>query len=454
VAAKHCHELRYVAQMGQWFRWNGHCWAEDRTIAVFDLIRPYVREVALTYSTEAQRRQGARGAIIASVERILQTDRRIAALVDDFDQDPYLLNTPDGIVDLQTGKLRPSDPAAMCSKVTSVGPAHPGTRAPRFEQFLEEITGYDRDAAEKRAYMQRVAGYALMAGNPDQALIFGLGTGANGKSVFIELLADILGNYAVTVASSLFMTSFNERHPVELACLRGARLLVSSELNKGQRWDEAKINQLTGDKRVQARFMRENPFTFTPLFLPFIIGNHPPNLRNVNEAIKRRFNMLPFTVTIPLERRDKGLAAKLRAEWPAILRWAIDGFLKWQRIGLAPPRCVTGATEKYMAEQDLLGQWLEEKCVKDVNAAAQVTELYASWTSWAASRSEKVDTCRAFSGELENRGFDKKLKNTGTFFLGLRVGPAISPELAKSGEKQKVTQLSSWKRQSIENKEE
>lgn len=192
---QHHHELRYVAQRGRWFRWDGCRWGEDRTVAIFDLIRPYVRAAALSHLTEGQQRSAARAAIVAGVEKFARSDRRVAALADDFDRDLYLLNAPEGMVDLRTGQTRPCDPAAMCSKTAAVGPAPPGTPAPRFTQFLQEVTGNDADAAEKRSYMQRLAGYSLVGGNPEQVLIFGEGSGANGKGVFVNTLRGILADY-------------------------------------------------------------------------------------------------------------------------------------------------------------------------------------------------------------------------------------------------------------------
>jgi P4 family phage/plasmid primase-like protien len=161
-----------------------------------------------------------------------------------------------------------------------------------------------------------------------------------------------------------FLASRNEHHPTELAKLCGARLVVSQETQKGRRWDETKIKALTGGDPITARFMHQNFFDFTPRFKLFISGNHKPRLYSVDEAIRRRLLLVPFTVQIPLAQRDKKLFEKLKAEWPAILRWMLDGCLEWQRIGLAPPAVVLNATESYFNEQDTIQQWLDE-CTND-----------------------------------------------------------------------------------------
>lgn len=434
VAEQHHHELRYVAQMGQWFRWNGCRWAEDRTVGVFDLIRPYVRQAALAHEREAQQRAAARAAIAAGVEKFVRSDRRIAALVDDFDRDPYLLNTPDGMIDLRTGKLSACDPAAMCSKATAVGPATAGTLAPRFAQFLMEITGIDADAAEKRSYMKRLAGYALIGDNPEEAFIFGAGTGANGKSVFINTLRGIMADYCVVASSELFLASRMERHPTELAELRGARLVIASELDQGQRWNEARIKSLTGDTSLKGRRMREDFFEYKRQFLPFVVGNHRPNLRNVDEAMQRRMHLLPFTVTIAKERRDTALARTLEQEWPAILRWAIEGCLEWQQSGLAAPRCITEASQAYMSEQDLIGQWLGECCEEVAGAPASSTELFMSWRDWANGREEYVGTHKYFAAKMLDRGFEHQHTRTGKVFKGIRIRKQGLVAEAKPGE--------------------
>jgi putative DNA primase/helicase len=421
VAHQHHHELRYVAQMGQWFRWDGCRWAEDRTIGIFDLIRPYVRAAALSHEREVQQRAASRAAIVAGVEKFVRSDRRIACVADSFDQDPYLLNTPDGVVDLHTGKMSDCDPAMMCSKAAAVGPAPEGAVAPRFTEFLMEITGIDADAAEKRSYMKRLAGYALIGDNPEEAFIFGAGTGANGKSVFINTLRGIMGAYCVVASSELFLASRMERHPTELAELRGARLVVASELDQGQRWNEARIKSLTGDTHLKARHMREDFFEYKRSFKPFVVGNHKPNLRNVDEAMARRMQLLPFSVTIAKEQRDKALSTKLEREWPAILRWAIEGCLEWQQIGLAPPRCITEASEEYLSEQDLIGQWLDDCCDRVVGAPVSSTELFMSWRDWANSREEYVGTHKYFSGKLLDLGFEQRRVAAGKEFIGLKV---------------------------------
>ena len=174
------------------------------------------------------------------------------------------------------------------------------------------------------AFLQRVAGYALTGSTSAHALFFLYGTGANGKSVFVNTVAGILGDYHRTAPIETFTASSHERHPTDLAGLRGARLVTAVETEEGRRWAESRIKALTGGDKIAARFMRQDFFEFTPQFKLLIAGNHKPGLRSVDEAIRRRFNLIPFAVTIPDEERDENLTDNLKAEWPGILAWMIE----------------------------------------------------------------------------------------------------------------------------------
>jgi putative DNA primase/helicase len=278
-------------------------------------------------------------------------------------------------------------------------------------KFLYRVTDNDADLI---GFLQRWCGYCCTGSVREHAFVFAYGTGANGKSTFVNTIRGILGDYAAVADMGTFLGSNAERHPTDLAKLRGARLVVAIETQKGRRWDETKIKALTGGDKITARFMRQDFFDFTPTFKLLICGNHKPRLNSVDEAIRRRLLLVPFTVQIPLAERDKDLADKLRAEWPAILRWMIDGCLEWQRIGLAPPKSVLDATEEYFGEQDVLQQWLDE-CTKDGGpfAHTRTTELFASWKLWCENRNTKPSTEQALSMALVDKGYTKKRNNAG-----------------------------------------
>jgi putative DNA primase/helicase len=202
-----------------------------------------------------------------------------------------------------------------------------------------------------------------------------------------------------------FVVTQGEHHPTDLAGLRGARLVTSQETEKGRRWAEGKIKALTGGDPITARFMRQDFFTYLPDFKLVIAGNHKPSLGSVDEAIRRRFNLVPFTVTIA--EPDKDLFDKLRAERPGILAWMIEGCLRWQEKGLNPPEAVKAATTTYLSEEDSLAQWAEECCVAGKEQWGVFAQLWASWKGWAEANKEAVGSRKAFAEAMAAHGYSK-----------------------------------------------
>ena len=313
--------------------------------------------------------------------------------------------------DLRTGVGRAPDPLDYITKKTACAAAPAGTPHPLWDAFLDRVT--DRNA-DLIGFLQRYVGYCCTGFTTEHVFVFAYGTGANGKSTFINTIAKIFCDYATVADMSTFLATRGERHPTDLAKLAGARLVVAQETQKGRHWDETKIKALTGGDKITARFMRQDFFDFVPRFKLFICGNHKPRLTSVDEAIRRRLLLVPFTVQIPLVERDRQFAEKLWTERRAILRWCIDGCLEWQRIGLSPPKIVLDATESYFAEQDTAQQWLDD-CTEDggLLAFSRTTELFASWKSWCEARNMKPGSERAFSEALADRGFIKSRNAAG-----------------------------------------
>jgi putative DNA primase/helicase len=319
-----------------------------------------------------------------------------------WDCDPFLLGTPAGTVDLRTGKLREPDPADGITRITAVSPAAT-VDCPRWLQFLEETFG----DAELIGFIKQWCGYCLTGDINEHALVFGFGNGKNGKSVWLNVITGILNDYATTAAMETFTASKFDRHPTELAMLKGARLVTASETEEGRSWAESRIKQITGGDPITARFMQKDFFTFQPNFKLTIIGNHKPLLRNVDEAARRRFNMIPFNRT-PAD-PDPLLGQKLRTEWPGILRWLIEGCLDWQQCGLVRPESVIAATESYFDDQDLLSQWLDEACDAEPGNRYKweaTAKLFASWTEFSNRAGEGPGSRKTFTMELARRGFE------------------------------------------------
>ncbi|WP_373503766.1 phage/plasmid primase, P4 family [Aestuariivirga sp.] len=265
----------------------------------------------------------------------------------------------------------------------------------------------------------------IFADTSAHALFFLYGLGANGKSVFIDTLAGVLGDYHKTAPIETFTASSGDRHPTDLAGLRGARLVTATETEEGRRWAEAKIKQLTGGDKISARFMRQDFFEYVPQFKLLVAGNHKPGLRSVDEAIRRRFHLLPFTVTIPAEERDLHLKDKLKAEWPGILSWAVQGCLDWQRVGLNPPEAVKQATAAYLEAEDATAAWLDDCCIVDPQAWESSADLFSSWKTWAEKAGEPIGSSKSFVAKLETRGFRENRKRHGRGYTGYSINPTL-----------------------------
>jgi putative DNA primase/helicase len=423
-AERHADDLRNVAAWAKWFAWVKYCWRQDDTLFAFHLARRVCREAAKEAKNRGRDKlapQLASAKTAAAVEKLAKADRRLAATVHQWDTDPLALNKPAGLVDLRTGTMSPSTPSAYCTKATAVAP---GGACPIWRAVLDRVFGGDPELV---AFFQRVAGYSLTGITTEHAMFFSHGTGANGKGVTHNTLTRIFGDYAVVASMETFTASAVERHPTDLAMLRGARLVTAQETEEGKHWAEAKIKAMTGGDPITARYMRQDFFTFIPQFKLLIAGNHKPGLRGVDEAIRRRLHLIPFVVAIPPDERDPRLSEKLKAEGPGILAWAIEGCLQWQRVGLAPPAAVRDATAKYLDAEDAFNLWLEECCERDPNSWTSSTILYKAWKEWAERAGEFIGSQRRFVATLETKGFAPRRRSTGRGFDGIRLIRAEKP---------------------------
>lgn len=397
--ARHGAGFRHVAAWGHWFAWTGQVWRREDTLQVFDLARAICREASRETAKRADRPKIASAQRVSAVERLARADRQHAATVDQWDADPWSLNTPAGIVDLRTGRAARHRPDAYLTKITAVAPERVPT--PNWSRFLDRVTGGDKAL---QGFLARVVGYGLTGETREHALFFFYGTGGNGKGVFLNTVAGVLGDYASVAPMETFTATSTDRHPTDLAMLRGARLVTAQETEEGRRWAESKIKALTGGDPITARFMRQDFFTFVPQFKLLIAGNHKPGLRNVDEAVRRRFHLIPFTISIPTEEQDPELPAKLRAEWPGILAWAIDGCRTWQAEGLAPPKAVSEATREYLEAEDSFAAWMEDELEPHDGCFETSATLFGSWRAWAERAGERAGSQKRFAQMMAARG--------------------------------------------------
>jgi putative DNA primase/helicase len=414
---EHEETLRYVPSLGKWLRWDGKRWCLDERLIAYARMRKVCRDAAAECKANLAKLI-ASNKTAAAAERFARCDQRIVVTIDELDADPWLFNSPRGTIDLRTAQERSHKQMDLLTKIAGVAPG-PSCPTPVWDAFLARVTG---NQPELSAYLQRVAGYSLTGSTQEHALFFLYGLGANGKTTFLNAITACAGDYHRAASIETFTASSVDRHPTDLAGLRGARLVTAIETEEGRRWAESRIKALTGGDKISARFMRQDFFEYTPHFKLIIAGNHKPGLRSVDEAIRRRFNLIPFTVTIPPDERDGTLPERLKAELPGIMQWMIDGCMDWQERGLDPPEIVTQATAAYLEAEDAMAAWIDECCERDSNAWESSTDLFASWNTWATKAGEYVGSMKRFAGAFENKHFTPARSSSGARgFRGVRL---------------------------------
>jgi putative DNA primase/helicase len=421
-AERHADDLRFVALWNKWLRWDGKCWRFDDTVLAFDCARALCREFAARAKNQKLAFGVAGAKKVAAVATLARADRRLAATAEQWDADRWLLNTPEGVVDLRSGTMRPHLREDYCSKMTAVGPRGD---CPLFKAFLARIMAGDETLV---AFLRRVFGYCLTGDTSEQAIFFCFGIGQNGKSVLMSTISGLLADYALSTPIETFTETKIDRHPTELARMRGARLVTATETEAGKYWAESRLKELTGGERIAAHFMHRDFFEFTPEFKPVISGNHRPRLRSVGKAMRRRLHMILFGVIIPEDERDAGLAARLKDEWPGILQWMIDGCVDWQERGLAPPEAVTKATDAYFAGEDGYSDWIVDCCEPIVGVWSRSSELFASWRAWAEAAGQPAGDNKRFREEMERLGYPHKHIKSGNYYVGLQIRQVPLPE--------------------------
>lgn len=423
LADVHADAWRYVPGRG-WLAWSGSCWEPDRTARILELCRQ-LSEKAAWGQPEPDRRRLLAERTIRAVERLARSDPRLATGVADWDRDDMLLNTPGGVIDLRTGVVSPNDPGLQMTRITA---AAPGRTGGRWLDFVARVTGGDTDMA---CYLQRVAGYCLTARTDEQAFFFLHGSGANGKTVFLDVLAAILGNYARTAPLDTFMATRGDRQQNDLAGLEGARMVIATETEAGRPWAEARIKAITGGDRIAVRQLYREFFETVPGYKLLIAGNHRPRLSGGGAGMVRRLHLVPFDTVIPEQERDGQLREKLLAERDGILGWMLEGCRAWQDGGLRPPQRVRDAVAGYFDAEDFVVEWIDEDCVRGTNFHATTAELYASWRRRADSLGLDPKSARDLGERLRALGFEPVRTGKARGWKGLRPVAADGEGIAR-----------------------
>ncbi|MFF7977294.1 phage/plasmid primase, P4 family, partial [Streptomyces sp. NPDC007905] len=399
-------DYRHVPGIG-WYRWDTTRWQIDEDDTVLWAAGDLAENIAThdprgVFTTTALQQHRRRALSTTGINAMLTQARSAPGMVLNaarLDADPYALCTPNGIVDLRTGLLKTPDPNKdFHSRSTSVGPQPMPT--PRWERFLADTFGDNTEAREMIAYLHLLLGYSITGDVGGQVLPFLFGAGKNGKSVLMDVLMKVLGDYADAAPPGFLMAKPYEGHPTDLAELHGRRVIVCSEVKPGDKFDEARVKLLTGGERIKARRMRQDFFSFEPTHKLWLLGNHRPEVGTGGFAFWRRMRLIPFEQVVPDRRKIDNLADILvTEEGPGILGWLIDGarrYLAGER-DLTGPERVRIATTAYAETEDHTGRFYEECCRLAPGLRAEQTALYAAYKTWCQNEGAPAMSSRAFA---------------------------------------------------------
>jgi putative DNA primase/helicase len=336
---------------------------------------------------------------------------------DDLDKDPWLLNVQNGTFDLGTGKLLPHDQKHLITKIINTDYI-PDAQCPVWNRFIREIMNCDADLMR---FVQAAAGWAASGDISEQTMFILYGSGANGKSTFLNTLSYVLGNYSMSTQTETFMKRGNDQLSNDIARLRGARFVTTAEGDQGRRLSEPIIKQITGNDLMTARFLYGEYFSFIPTFKIFMATNHKPVIKGTDHGIWRRIKLIPFTNIIPAEKQDKHLEEKLKAESSGILNWLLEGFEIWREKGLAAPEIVTTATDEYRSEMDAIGNFLKERCVQGGGYSIRSRELFKNYQDWCDENNERAVNERFFGLRLKELKIQQKRMTEGRFWLNIAI---------------------------------
>jgi putative DNA primase/helicase len=438
-------QLRYVRKTKEWLVWNGRFWepdiegAADKAAALVHVIGAeaqalFERAVSLQ-DTDKKASEAAKKRALRLLEWRQKSGRDVVAQStlrrarglfrvehEVLDANRRLLNVANGTLELDTGELREHKQTDL---ITQISPVRYDERAicPRWKDFVAEILNGDPDLIR---FVQKAFGYSLSGEVKEECMFFLYGGGRRGKSKKVAILRELLGkSYSKKAMADLLMTSSRDRHPTEVAALRGARVVVAAETEKGRVVSGQRIKDWTGEPNETTRGIRENPYEFPIYFKLWLMSNHRPRVPEDTEAFWERFRVIPFDVAIPEERRDKDLLEKLKGELPGILNWALEGFRLWDAEGLGKPTAVLKAGDEYRKDADTLGRFFDAVLSTDPEDARDGVQripsgrLYTTYKDWLESydNSDPISSAE-FKEDLERRGLTWKKEGKGNFYYG------------------------------------
>jgi len=418
----HGKDLHFCHDWAKWLIWSGYRWKIDHTNEVERLAKDtakYIHAEASESNNNEERKALSKWANqsesdyrISAMLNLTKSEPGIPVTPDQLDANGWLLNVKNGTINLKNGEIYPHKREDLITKLANITYDHNATYY-TFMKFLHEIL--DNESIN---FIQSAIGYSLTGDVSEQALFFLHGSGANGKSTLLNVIRNMLGDYAKFTDPEL-LTLKENCHPTGRADLMGVRLAITVETEEGKQLAETFVKQITGEEKMKARFMKQDFFEFNITSKIWLAANHKPVIRGTDYAIWRRIHLIPFNTTIPKKQQDKKLAEKLNKELSGILNWAILGCLNWQENGLEVPEEVASATQKYKNEMDTIGNFISEYCTENQKYKIKASTLYEEYKKWCGENGEVPLSTKFFGIKLAEKGLTKKREIAGFFYIGI-----------------------------------
>ena len=419
-------DIRYNAAWKKWVVWNGKYWETDESGSMvhekgLEMVRNIYEELLKTDDPRERIDIEKFGILSESTRRresFVKAAQYITALnikSEDFDKNHWALNVQNGMIDVLTGEFTGHKQEEFITKIANVD-YDPQADCPLWKQFVREIMDFKPDLIN---FLQTAAGWALTGNIEEQTMFIFYGSGANGKTTFLNTILHILGDYAIATPTETFMKKSADQNTNDIARLRGTRFVTTTEAEQGRRLSEPLIKKITGNDQMTARFLYGEYFNFTPTFKIFMATNHKPVIKGTDHGIWRRIKLVPFTTRIPEEKQDKNLEEKLKQEASGILNWLLEGTARWRREGLKAPTAILNATDEYRGEMDVIGNFMKERCIQKKEVSIRIRELYKAYADWCDDNKEHAVSERFFTMRLKEMGFEQARTAEARYWVGL-----------------------------------
>jgi putative DNA primase/helicase len=420
-------DYRYNISNNQWLRWNDVIWLEDQASSIDSDILAVIRR-RQRVATSAETSQISDKARILNylvrcenvrsrkdIKQAAQWLREFATTINQYDVDKYLASTLNGTLNLRTGDFYEAKRSDYISKQLG---ANYDTDAdcPRWKKFLNEIFDGDKELIR---FVQKIVGYSLTGDVSEQKMFIFYGFGKNGKTVFINIISALLGNYSASASFKTFDADKQSEQTNDLAMLNGRRFVSMIESAADKKLNEPLVKLTTGGDRISCRFLHKEFFEYVPQFKLFLATNHKPVITQTDFGIWRRIVLIPFTQNFE-GREEDGIEETLKSELSGILNWALEGLKMWQVERLKPlPTAVTSATDKYKDDSDTVKQWLDFQTLQSAESMMKASAAYTNYKIWSEENGYYALGNRNFKSSLEEKGFRQERRKDAIYWLGI-----------------------------------